>query len=125
MRTCGTEWVDRKLRADRSAVGALARDPIPVVISQQFFRHASSRLTDSQVSVFHEFYGSVGRARTFVWAAAGPRPRRCNNRVLTALSCRRTFLASAVMATLAGPASSVRTIARKRPESVKDRRCVS
>ena len=129
MRTCGTEWVDREprvdsitglfgLRADTvrvcSTVGPSTQSPTPVVISQQRSRHGRSLLKGPQVTASISFYNSPGQNRTFVRATAGDAPRQCNNRRLTALSCGRTFLASAVMATLAACDSSARKITRRR-----------
>ena len=129
MRTCGTEWVGREPRGDSKtghfrlrmnarrawwAVGASAPELLPVVVSQQRSQLTCKVLKGSQVTGSIRFYDSPGQNRTFVRATAGDAPRQCNNRRLTALSCGRTFLASAVMATLVACDSSARKITRRR-----------
>ena len=139
VRTCRTEWVDREPRGDSKtghfrlranarragpAVSASAPELVPVVVAQQRYQHTRKLLKGSQVTGPIRFYDSPGQNRTFVPVSASDAPGRCNNRELTALSCGRTFLASAVIATLAARDSGARKTARRRRGSADYRRLV-
>ena len=132
VRTCGTESVDRKPRVRssrsrsrhragarlvRAAMSASALSAMTVAILQRHSGPGAVARANSQATVSTGLMGSLKRNRTFVRAVASEAARQCNNRMLTALSCGRTFHASAVMATWGRHESGARRIARECRES--------